>query len=295
LKKTFIRQGLLVRKTHGFLPWPLHFAIKTARHFRFSSTEWKIQRRHISGLWFNWLLKIKTTIKIMKLTIWNKITFALGILSIAAPAFADESMAATNQPPPAPTSQQFVSDAAVGGMKEIFLSEAALDKSTDAAIKSFAGRMVKDHGAANKKLMKIAQGEGLVFPPTNTFSADDPNWSNPLISNPENLKGAQMLTMTNLPYLSDYQAVKHLQSLTGDQFDRAYLSDMVGDHIQTVNEFEAASQGLSDPELQKFAAKTLPTLKKHSMMAQELNDRHNVSKGTDPTSLPGMTATEPPM
>src|SRR5882724_7131036 len=192
----------------------------------------------------------------MKLNIWNKIVLALGVSSIAIPAFADQSSPSTNQSPPALTSRQFVSDAAVGGMKEVFLSEAALATSTNDDIKSFAQRMVKDHSAANNKLAKIAKAEELNFPPTNTFSAGDPNWSNPLIVNPESVKGAQLLTMPNLPYLTDYLDVKSLQSLTGDQFDRVYLSDMAGDHAQAVSEFETASQSLYDPDLKKFAAKT---------------------------------------
>jgi putative membrane protein len=226
----------------------------------------------------------------MKLTILNKIILALGISSIAIPALADESSSSTNQSPPTLTSQQFVSDAAVGGMKEVFLSEAALETSTNDDIKSFAKRMVKDHSAANKKLAKIAADEGLIFPPTNTFSADDPNWSDTRISNPDSLKGGQLLTMTNLPYLTDYLAVKHLQSLTGDQFDQGYLSDMAGDHIQAVSEFETASQSLSDPDLKKFATKTLPTLQKHSKMAQELNDKYNPPNGTSTTNQPSSTA-----
>jgi putative membrane protein len=227
----------------------------------------------------------------MKPTTWNKIVFALGISSIAIPALADESMSSTNQSPPTLTSQQFVSNAAVGGMKEVFLSEAALETSTNDDIKSFAKRMVKDHSAANKKLAKIAEAEGLNFPPTNTFSADDPNWSDARISNPDSLKGAQLLTMTNLPYLTDYLDVKHLQSLTGDQFDQGYLSDMAGDHTQAVSEFETASQNLSDPNLKKFATKTLPTLQKHSKMAQELNDKYNAPNGTTTTNQPSSTVT----
>ena len=164
-------------------------------------------------------------------------------------------------------------------------------------IKSFAKRMVKDHSAANKKLAKIAADEGLIFPPTNTFSADDPNWSDARISNPDSLKGAQILTMTNLPYLTDYLAVKHLQSLTGGQFDQVYLSDMAGDHTQAVSEFETASQSLSDPDLKKFATKTLPTLQKHSKMAQELNDKYSAPNGTTTTNQPSSTVAPvtPPM
>jgi putative membrane protein len=233
----------------------------------------------------------------MKLTIWNKVVLALGISSIAIPALADENSSSTNQPPPTLTSQQFVSDAAAGGMKEIFLSEAALQTSTNDDIKKFAKHMVKDHSAANKKLAKIAGAEGLSFPPTNTFAADDPNWSDARISNPDSLKGAQILTMPNLPYLTDYLDIKHLQTLTGDQFAQAYLSDMASDHIQAVGEFEAASQSLSDPDLKKFATKTLPTLQKHSKMAQELNDKYNAPNGTTTTNQPGstVTPTAPPM
>jgi putative membrane protein len=232
----------------------------------------------------------------MKLTMWEKTVFVLGISSFAISVFADESASPTNQPTTMLTSEQFVSDAAVGGMKEIFLSELALEQTTNTDVKSFAKRMIKDHSATNKKLMKIAEDEGLSFPPTNTFSSEDPNWSNPLISNPENLKGAQLLTMTNLPYLADYQDVKRLQSLSGDQFVQMYSSDMVEDHIQAVNEFETASQSLSDPKLKKFAEKTLPTLQKHFKMAQELNDKYNSSNGMNTTNQPNThSMSMPPM
>jgi putative membrane protein len=182
----------------------------------------------------------------------------------------------------------------VGGMKEVFLSEAALVTSTNDDIKSFAKHMIKDHRAANKKLAKIVAAEGLVFPPTNTFSADDPNWSDARISNPDSLKGAQILTMPNLPYLTDYLDVKHLQSLTGAQFDQEFVSGMANDHTQAVSEFETASQSLSDPDLKKFATKTLPTLQKHSKMAQELNDKYNAPNGAATTNQPSSTLTPLP-
>lgn len=230
----------------------------------------------------------------MKPAIWNKIVLAPGIFGIAIPAWADESSPSTNQSPPTLTSQQFVSDVAVGGMKEVFLSEAALETSTNDDIRGFAKRMVKDHGTANKKLAKIAAAEGLNFPPTNTFLADDRNWSDARISNPDSLKGAQILTMANLPYLTDYLAVKHLQTLTGGQFDQGYLSDMASDHTQAVSEFETASQNISDPDLKQFAAKTLPTLQKHSQMAQKLNDQYNAPKGTTTTNQSSSTVTPLP-
>jgi putative membrane protein len=266
-------------------PLFLQSAKKNPVIFNFASVERKIELRHISGLRLNQLSTIQP-LKIMKSNILNKIVFMLGISSLALPALANEGMADTNQPSAALSCQQFVSDAAGGGMKEIVLSTKALENSTNSEIKSFARRMIKDHSAANEKLMKIAQEKGLAFPPTNMFAADDPNWNNPLITNPETIKGAQLLTMTNFPNLADYQAVRHLQSLNGDQFDQAYVNDMAGDHAQAVSEFEMASQNLSDPDVKKFAAKTLPTLQKHSKMADELNDKYNMPGGTNMTNQP---------
>jgi predicted outer membrane protein len=63
--------------------------------------------------------------------------------------------------------------------------------------------------------------------------------------------------------------------LPGDQFDQAYLTDMVQDHLQAVKEFDVAGRTLADAKLKKFTEKTLPTLSKHSRMAQELSDKYN--------------------
>jgi putative membrane protein len=64
--------------------------------------------------------------------------------------------------------------------------------------------------------------------------------------------------------------VEHLQKLSGADFDKAYVSDMLRDHKKDVKEFEKASQDLSDPDLKAFAAKTLPTLQEHLSMVQNL-------------------------
>jgi len=223
-----------------------------------------------------------------------KIVFLLGILSITLPVLADGDTFPTNRQPSALTPQQFVSDAAVGGIKEIFLSEVALETSTNDDIKSFAKWMVKDHGTANKKLMKIAEASGLNLPSTNMFTIEDPNWNNPLIIHPESVKGAQLLTLTNLPYLTDYLDVKQLRPLTGRQFDDVYLSNMLSDHAQAVGKFEVAAKNLDDPELKKFAGKILPTLQKHYKMAQELNDKYNSASGTNTIHQPGLTVTPLP-
>ena len=215
--------------------------------------------------------KGKGELKIMK-TI-KKIILVPGVAGIATGVFADESMTDTNQPPMALTSQQFVQDAMAGGMKEVRLGEIALGKTQNTGAKRFAERMVKDHSKADERLMKIADDEGLSYPATNMFSADDPNWNYPVISNPSGLKGAELLTLTNLPYLADYQAIYRLQSLPGDEFDQSYATEMVGDHTNAIGEFQTAAQSLTDKKLKAFAEKTLPTLREHYKMATEMADK----------------------
>ncbi len=203
----------------------------------------------------------------------DKIILVLGISGFATGAFAQGITPATNQLATVLTPQQFVQDAMVGGMKEVRLGEIAIEKTQNRDVKRFAKRMVNDHSKANEKLMKIAYGEGLNIPATNTFSTDDPNWSYPLISNPNGLKGGEMLTLTNLPSLADYQAVLHLQTLSGNQFDQSYVTTMIDDHTNAINEFYAATQNVSDQKLKVFAEKTLPTLRKHYVMAVEMADK----------------------
>ena len=202
----------------------------------------------------------------------------LGIWGIAASTLADEGTASngvamnmdTNAPPAMLTPQQFVLDATAGGRMEVRLGEIALDKSQNPDVKQFAQRMVRDHSKANERLMTLADREGLTCEPTNLFSTDDPNWNYPLLANPGVLKGGQMLTLTNLPYLEDYQAIQRLQALSGAPFDQAYAAQMVDDHTNAISEFETASQTLTDAKLKRFAERTLPTLREHYVMAQDL-------------------------
>lgn len=224
---------------------------------------------------------------------YKKLVAVLVTSGVAVTALADGDMmmesnnaASAHQPPANPegtmqtpmlralTAQEFVNDATVGGMKEIQFSEAALNESKNAEVRAFASKMVADHTLANRKLERIARQEGLSCPSTNTFAADDPNWRNPLVENPASLKGeGAYLLMTNGPDLTDYEALHHLKELSGPEFDLTYVRNMVSDHINAVNEFEAASDNLSDPALRKFAKDTLPTLREHSQMAQKLENQ----------------------
>jgi putative membrane protein len=63
--------------------------------------------------------------------------------------------------------------------------------------------------------------------------------------------------------------MNRLSKLSGAQFDRAYMQDMVKDHEEDVAEFQREANNGSDPDVKAFAGKTLPTLQSHLQSAQD--------------------------
>lgn len=140
------------------------------------------------------------------------------------------------------TPESFASQAAIIGKAEIELGQIALKNTQDENVRKYAERMVKDHSAADKKLKAIAAKENLQLP--------------------------QSLD-------AEHQSLKtKLQSLQGEDFDRAYVNAMAKGHDKAVALFESASQQSQMPgELKQFAASTLPTLEQHKEMAHSLHEK----------------------
>jgi len=134
-----------------------------------------------------------------------------------------------------PTPTQFVMQAAEGGLAEVQLSQLAQTQSQSAVVQQFARRMVSDHGKANTELKAIASRKNLTLP--------------------RELNAEHQATM------------QKLQALKGAEFDAAYMAAMDKDHEKSMALFEAASgSNFQDPDLQAFAAKTLPVIQEHRQM-----------------------------
>ena len=134
--------------------------------------------------------------------------------------------------------KKFVREAAQGGMAEVELGKLATEKASSPEVKKFGQRMVDDHSKANDQLKEVASSQGITLP--NKLSPKD--------------------EMTK----------ERLSKLSGEQFDKAYMSDMVKDHTQDVADFERESSSGRDSEVKNFAAQTLPTLKDHLRQAKEI-------------------------
>jgi putative membrane protein len=63
---------------------------------------------------------------------------------------------------------------------------------------------------------------------------------------------------------SDQKAtMDKLSRLSGAEFDKEYMSDMVKDHEADAKEFENQANKGTDAEIKAFGAKTLPTIQRH--------------------------------
>jgi putative membrane protein len=144
---------------------------------------------------------------------------------------------------------KFVMDAAAGGLEEVQLGQLAAQKGASADVRSFGQQMVTDHSAANEKLKQVATSKGL--------------------TPPAQLTGEMK---------KDYDL---LSQLSGAAFDRAYMDMMVKDHKKDVSDFEQESKTGKDTQIRAFASDTLPTLRHHLEMAQ------NVDKAVDKGSSAG--------
>ena len=132
--------------------------------------------------------------------------------------------------------KNFVQKAAVGGLVEVEMGKLAQQKGSSDQVKQFGSRMVEDHSKANDELKQVASAKGMTVP-----------------TDVDAKHKAKMDKM---------------QKLSGSQFDRAYMDDMVADHKEDVADFKKQAHSGKDSDLKAFAAKTLPTLEDHLKMAQ---------------------------
>ena len=58
--------------------------------------------------------------------------------------------------------------------------------------------------------------------------------------------------------------------MSGEDFDHAYMLDMVRDHTKDVAAFRTEAKTAKDPAIKNFASQTLPTLEEHLKQAKSI-------------------------
>jgi putative membrane protein len=194
----------------------------------------------------------------MKNSTWTSAALAAGALGLAAAAYAQmpgelpasgpDAPGGVVSPAPGPDDAQidkrpqgidaeFVDKAGLAGKSEVDAGRLALERSTSPDVRTFAKRMVADHGKANDQLRALGARKGV---PVQAARIVDPD-------------------------------VEALRGKSGHDFDVAYVAAAgPAPHRQAVQLFEDEARNGHDPDLRAFAKTTLPTLRHHLAMAQAL-------------------------
>jgi putative membrane protein len=127
--------------------------------------------------------------------------------------------------------KDFMMAAAQGGMTEVKLGELASQKGMRDDVKEFGQLMVKDHTAINNDLKALATQKGVTLPD----SLD-----------------------------ADHQAmVDKMATLTGADFDKAYIAGMIKAHKKDAKAFKGESADTKDADVKSFLDKSIPVVEAH--------------------------------
>lgn len=137
--------------------------------------------------------------------------------------------------------KDFMLKAAESGLAEVQMSHTALTKAANDEVKTFAQRMVDDHTKANNELKDLATKKGVTLP-----------------------------TMPNAKQRAEQE---RLSKLSGADFDREYMRSQVKAHNEAVALFEKEARAGKDQETKAWAEQTLPTLREHQRLANELSGK----------------------
>ena len=136
----------------------------------------------------------------------------------------------------APTTADFVQEAAVSDMFEIQSSQLAMDKFSGTE-EDFAKMMIKDHTKTSPELKDLATEANVPVP-----AAMDASHQSMLVK---------------------------LKALRGGEFRKMYFSDQVSGHKDVVSLFQRYGTGGENAKIKDWASNTLPVLQHHLDMAQD--------------------------
>jgi putative membrane protein len=137
--------------------------------------------------------------------------------------------------------RDFIVDQLGDGRAEIELGKLASERATHPQVKEYARMIVRDHTTAGEELRQAATAANVQLDAQAEHDGDHKNLS------------------------------EDLAKLSGTEFDRKYMSAMVDEHEEAVNEVEKKVES-NNPQVRQWATKTLPTLRQHLDQAKQLRD-----------------------
>ena len=138
--------------------------------------------------------------------------------------------------------RDFVGDMLAGGRAEVDLGKLAQQKARNKQVKDFAAMMVRDHTKAAAELKTVATQANIDVTTVDADMGDNKD------------------------------AHDRLAGLSGMEFDREYMQMMVDKHEKTVDELESKAERADNDHVKQWAAKALPTVKKHLEQARQIDE-----------------------
>jgi len=134
----------------------------------------------------------------------------------------------------------FIKEALNGSLIEIEMGRYAQQNALNPRVKQYGAMMVRDHTKASEELKKLAARKNVSL----SDAMEDRNRSK----------------------------ISELEDKTGNDFDEAYIKEMVDDHEKDVDKFRKTAEEGEDSEIKAFAAKQLPILLMHQDSAKSIRD-----------------------
>lgn len=135
----------------------------------------------------------------------------------------------------------FLTTAYNDGMFEIDAAKLAQKNAASAEVKELAKKIESDHAKANEQISMIASKNNITLPTA----------------------------------LSEKKQSKYgdLAKVTGKEFDKEYIKEMVKCHDDAIDAFEKKSKNANNTEIQDFAVKTIPVLTAHKTQADVIKEK----------------------
>ena len=140
--------------------------------------------------------------------------------------------------------KDFLKEAGQGGNFEIQAGRLAAQKGNSEDVKQFGQMMVDDHTKLNQQMAPVA-AQLAVKPPTGISGKDK-------------------------------KELKKLQGLSGDEFDKEYIAEMVKDHTADQKAFKEEAQNGQLPEEKSAATQGGSVVTQHLDKIKQIAQAHNV-------------------
>ena len=174
-------------------------------------------------------------------------------------AGTDSNMVAGAADAPSSTAPKLTTDELLSrihhtNQMEIEVGKLAESQGQSAKVKSYGAKLLKDHSASDKEILKLAQSEKITL-------------HEPVALNDEEKAKMEKQKATG----------EKIKELKGAEFDKEFLSAMEDGHDDAIQMLEGAKITVTDAKVHHMVEKLIPILKHHHDMASEI-ESHTVKR-----------------